>query len=66
MHALFGVPSTWLKNAMAKSAMRRMTRRFYSAVQALHPWLPLTDMPGMLRESRRLLDRHPQGGERPL
>jgi len=38
-----------------------MTRRFYSAVQALHPWLPLTDMPGMLRESRRLLDRYPQG-----
>jgi hypothetical protein len=48
-------------NAISKRLMRRMTRQFYRGVQALHPWLPLTDVPGMLRESKRLLDRYPEG-----
>jgi activator of 2-hydroxyglutaryl-CoA dehydratase/predicted nucleotide-binding protein (sugar kinase/HSP70/actin superfamily) len=62
---LFGLPTGWLKNALGKAAMRRMTRKFYARVRTLHPWLPVTDMPATLRASRRLIDRYPQG-EAPL
>jgi activator of 2-hydroxyglutaryl-CoA dehydratase/predicted nucleotide-binding protein (sugar kinase/HSP70/actin superfamily) len=58
---LFGVPSKWLMNKLIKRAMRRMTRDFYRGVREHHAWLPLTDIRGVLREARRLVDRHPQG-----
>jgi len=58
---LFGLPSEWLPNKLVKRTMRRMTRDFYRRVQAHHPWLPITDIRALLRESRRLIDRHPQG-----
>jgi predicted nucleotide-binding protein (sugar kinase/HSP70/actin superfamily) len=58
---LFGIPSHWLWNRVLKRAMRRMTREFYSPVRDLHPWLPIADVPEILRESRRLIDGHPMG-----
>jgi predicted nucleotide-binding protein (sugar kinase/HSP70/actin superfamily) len=58
---LFGLPSKWLPNKLVKRTMRQMTRQFYSGVQALHPWLPITDVRAVLREAGRLIDRHPQG-----
>jgi predicted nucleotide-binding protein (sugar kinase/HSP70/actin superfamily) len=58
---LFGVPSGWLKNALIKASMRRMTRDFYSRVRTLHPWLPITDIPGALRAAMPISGRHPQG-----
>jgi predicted nucleotide-binding protein (sugar kinase/HSP70/actin superfamily) len=58
---LFGVPSGRIQNTLVKRTMRRMTREFYLPVQKLHPWLPLPDIPGMIRESRKIIGRHPQG-----
>jgi predicted nucleotide-binding protein (sugar kinase/HSP70/actin superfamily) len=58
---LFGLPSGWLPNTLVKRAMRRMTRDFYRGVRRHHPWLPITDIRALLRESRRLIDRHPEG-----
>jgi predicted nucleotide-binding protein (sugar kinase/HSP70/actin superfamily) len=62
---LFGLPAKWLPNKLVKRAMRRLTRDFYGRVLAHHPWLPITDVRGVLRQAGRLIDRHPQG-EAPL
>ena len=58
---LFGLPSGWLANKLVKRGMRKLTRQFYGGVQKQHPWLPVTDIRGVLREARKHVDRHPQG-----
>ena len=58
---LFGVPTQEVLNEAVKGEIRRMTQEFYGPVQANHPWLPTTDIKALLRESQRLIDRHPQG-----
>ncbi len=58
---LFGVPSQDALNEAVKGEIRRMTQEFYGAVQANHSWLPITDIKALLNESKRLIDRHPQG-----
>jgi activator of 2-hydroxyglutaryl-CoA dehydratase/predicted nucleotide-binding protein (sugar kinase/HSP70/actin superfamily) len=58
---LFGVPSQPFINEGVKFEMRRLTREFYEGVQEHHPWLPITDIQALLRASRRLVERHPEG-----
>jgi activator of 2-hydroxyglutaryl-CoA dehydratase/predicted nucleotide-binding protein (sugar kinase/HSP70/actin superfamily) len=58
---LFGLPSGWLANKLVKRGMRKLTREFYGGVRKQHPWLPVTDIRGVLREAQKHVDRHPQG-----
>ncbi len=58
---LFGVPSHPAMNKVIKREMKRMTREFYGAVRKYHSWLPITNIPAMMRAAEPLTGRHPEG-----
>ena len=58
---ILDVPTDLLENEILKRGNRRVRKAFYEQVRQRHSWLPLSELPKIVRESRKVLDRHPQG-----
>lgn len=50
-----------LDNAAFRGVMAAVRRALYRRVRPLHPWMPMPSVPDRVRESRRVIARHPIG-----